>query len=88
VLDGVTIGDGCVIAAGAVVTKSVEPNSVVGGVPARVLRQRTSLPNEVVEKNEKQKARPAHYARHADSRIALAEPMAPMAAFAPASKFF
>lgn len=32
---GVTIGSNCIIAAGAVVTKDVEPNSVVAGVPAR-----------------------------------------------------
>ena len=40
IMPGVTIGDGCVIAAGAVVTKDVAPYSVVGGVPARVLKSR------------------------------------------------
>jgi acetyltransferase-like isoleucine patch superfamily enzyme len=40
VVDGVTIGSGCVIAAGAVVTRSFPDNSVIGGVPARLLRQR------------------------------------------------
>jgi acetyltransferase-like isoleucine patch superfamily enzyme len=39
VLDGVTIGAGCIVAAGAVVTKSFPPNSVIGGCPARLLRQ-------------------------------------------------
>lgn len=34
ILPGVTIGDGCVIAAGAVVTKDCEPNSLYVGVPA------------------------------------------------------
>ena len=38
VLPGVNIGDGCVIAAGAVVTKSCSPDGLYGGVPARRLR--------------------------------------------------
>lgn len=40
VLAGVTIGKGSVVAAGAVVTKSIEPYSIVGGIPARVIGQR------------------------------------------------
>lgn len=40
ILDGITIGDGAVVAAGAVVVKDVEAFSVVGGVPARVLKKR------------------------------------------------
>ncbi len=40
VLGGITIGDGAIIGAGAVVTKNVEPYSVVAGVPARALRKR------------------------------------------------
>jgi acetyltransferase-like isoleucine patch superfamily enzyme len=39
ILGGVTIGDHAVIAAGAVVNDDVEPFTVVGGVPARVLRR-------------------------------------------------
>lgn len=42
ILGGVTIGDGAVIAAGAVVTKNVEPYSIVGGVPAKVIKYRFS----------------------------------------------
>ena len=38
VLGGVTIGDNAVIAAGAVVTKNIPPNTVAAGVPARVVR--------------------------------------------------
>ncbi len=39
ILPGVEIGDGCVIGAGAVVTKSVPAACVVGGNPAQILRQ-------------------------------------------------
>jgi len=55
ILDGVTIGEGCVIAAGSVVTKSFPDHSVIGGVPAKVLRSRlpetkTSVTYEYTEK--------------------------------------
>lgn len=39
ILKGVTIGDHCVIAAGAVVTKDVPPHTLVGGVPAKILER-------------------------------------------------
>jgi maltose O-acetyltransferase len=38
VLPGVTIGDGCMVAAGAVVTKDLEPNGLYVGVPAKRIR--------------------------------------------------
>lgn len=40
VLPGLKVGDGAVLAAGAVVTKEVPPYTIVGGVPAKVIRAR------------------------------------------------
>lgn len=38
ILQGVTVGDNAVVAAGAVVTKDVPANAIVGGVPAKVIK--------------------------------------------------
>ena len=39
IMPGVTIGNHCVVAAGAVVTKDVPPHSLVAGVPAKIIKQ-------------------------------------------------
>ena len=50
ILPGVTIGDNVVVAAGAVVTKAVPDNCVVGGVPAGVIR---SIESDIMKPTEK-----------------------------------
>ncbi len=42
ILPGVTLGEGCIVGAGAVVSKNFEPYSVIGGVPAQLIRKRGS----------------------------------------------
>ncbi|CAN5408470.1 hypothetical protein BH09ACT10_BH09ACT10_25550 [soil metagenome] len=46
ILRGVNVGDGAVIAAGAVVTQDVAPYSIIGGVPAKAIRKR--FPDDVI----------------------------------------
>lgn len=42
ILSGITIGKGAIVAAGSVVTKNVEPYSIVGGNPAQLIKYRFS----------------------------------------------
>ena len=42
ILKGVTIGEGAIVAAGAVVTKNVPPHTLVGGVPAKIIKEKIS----------------------------------------------
>lgn len=49
ILKGVTVGTGSIVAAGALVTKDVPPYSIVGGVPAKVIKKR--FPEEILSKH-------------------------------------
>ena len=48
ILKGVTVGEGAVVAAGAVVTKDVAPYTIVGGVPAKYIGDRFT-PEELAQ---------------------------------------
>lgn len=75
ILSGVTIGQGAVIAAGAVVSKDVPPYSIVGGVPAHVVKYRfeeelreellkidfSKLSQDMIEKNIERLYKPLRY---------------------------
>ncbi|MBX5198432.1 acetyltransferase [Rhizobium sp. NZLR10] len=51
ILPGVTVGNGAVIGAGAVVSKDVAPYAIVGGVPAKPIRER--FPREIGERMDR-----------------------------------
>jgi len=44
IMEGVKVGDGAIIAAGALVTKDVPPYSIVAGIPAKIIKYRFSSP--------------------------------------------
>jgi maltose O-acetyltransferase len=54
ILPGITIGDGAVVAAGAVVTRDVAPNTLVGGVPAKFVRDLEDGAPESVRRSRSQ----------------------------------
>jgi maltose O-acetyltransferase len=58
VLPGVSIGTGAVVAAGALVTASVAPDTLVGGVPARVIR---TLPRQGADGSGRRRGAPVQY---------------------------
>jgi len=50
ILDGVRIGNGCIIAAGAVVNKDVPNYAIVGGVPAKIIKYRGKINENISSK--------------------------------------
>ncbi|MGC8913845.1 MAG: DapH/DapD/GlmU-related protein [Thermoplasmata archaeon] len=54
ILPGVTIGDYCTIGAGAVVTKSFPSYSIIGGVPAKLIKTRPEYPKELDDTKKKE----------------------------------
>lgn len=62
ILSGVTVGRGAIIAAGAVLNKSVPPYSIVGGVPAKVLKYRFTI-DECLEHERKLYAEDKRFTR-------------------------
>jgi serine acetyltransferase len=61
VLDGVRIGKGAVIGAGAVVTNDIPDGAIAVGVPARVVKMRGEIPSERDEAEADIDADPASY---------------------------
>jgi len=53
IMQGVKLGEGCIIAAGSVVTKEVPPYTIWGGAPARQLRTRFAVEEERIEHSRK-----------------------------------
>ena len=62
ILKGVTIGRGSIIAAGAVVTKSCPPYSIIGGVPAKILKYRFTI-DEILEHEKRLYAEKERYTK-------------------------
>lgn len=50
IMHGVTIGEGAIVAAGAVVTKDVAPYAIVGGVPAKKIRDRFNADEQYIHR--------------------------------------
>lgn len=51
IMDGISIGNGAVIAAGAVVTKDVPPYAIVAGIPAKIIKYRSERENQLKQQD-------------------------------------
>lgn len=79
VLRGVTIGDGCIVAANAVVTRDLPPYTICGGLPAKVIRPR--VPDEI--RDELLDLRWWRYSPNQLAGIPFDDPVAAVAALHP-----
>jgi len=68
IMAGVKIGDGAIVAAGAVVTKDIPPYTLAAGVPAKPIGQRFKNLSEVAKHNE-MLSRPPQMIRYCDPKI-------------------
>ena len=59
IMTGVRIGDGAIVAAGSVVTKDVDPYTIVGGVPAKFIKMRFS--DDDIKRHQKMLMMPDSY---------------------------
>lgn len=53
IMCGVNVGEGCIIAAGSIVTKDVEPYSIYAGIPAKKIKERFSNRGDVLKHKER-----------------------------------
>lgn len=67
IMTGVKIGDGAIVAAGSVVTKNVEPYSIVGGVPAKFIKMRFS--DDDIQKHQQMLKLPDSYFERFESLL-------------------
>jgi maltose O-acetyltransferase len=64
ILPGVTIGEGAIVAAGSIVTKNVDPCAIVGGNPAKLIKERDKEQYQSLKLKEKYYQKRVFYERY------------------------